>query len=161
MRKLIEVQEATELMNEALDWSLFTWLFQKSRVRETADCAKAALDHAERAVKARWSGEAKAAYQNLTGKRANPSRKRQTDSKPAKTVDAEVLVLIEQVVDADTVAERARIDAEDTFDEADRLSDVPMAREGCRIAIRSWSLREKAIRKAEIVAEQSPATRAS
>src|SRR6266568_2454988 len=29
MRKLAEVEEAKELMTEAMDWSVFTWLFQK------------------------------------------------------------------------------------------------------------------------------------
>jgi hypothetical protein len=34
MRKLAEVQEAKELMNEAVDWSGFTWMFEKPRVRK-------------------------------------------------------------------------------------------------------------------------------
>ena len=44
MRKLLEVQQAKELMNEAKDWSVFKWLFEKPRVRETADLANDALD---------------------------------------------------------------------------------------------------------------------
>jgi len=62
MHKLPEVEEAKDLMNEALDWSTFKWLFEKPRVRKTADLANAALDHLNRAVKARWSDEFKAIY---------------------------------------------------------------------------------------------------
>ena len=40
MRKLAEVQKAEELMHEAMGWSEFKWLFQKSTVRETADEAE-------------------------------------------------------------------------------------------------------------------------
>lgn len=44
-------------------------------------------------------------------------------------------------------AYRARMDAEDTFDQAERDLSVRLAREGCRKAIHSWELYEKAIRK--------------
>jgi hypothetical protein len=66
MRRLAEVQKAKDLMHEAMEWSALNWLFKKSTVRETADQAKAALDRLERAVKARWTDEAKAAYKSLT-----------------------------------------------------------------------------------------------
>jgi hypothetical protein len=41
------------------------------------------------------------------------------------------------------------MDAEHTFDEAERLLSTSLAREGCQKAIRSWDLHEKAIRRAE------------
>jgi hypothetical protein len=151
MRELVEVQEAKALMTEAMDWSVFTWLFEKSRVRETADQAVAALDVSERAVKARWSAEAKAAYKNLTAKAAKAARKGQADPKREQTLDRAILVLVEKVLEADDAAEHARLDAEDTFDEAEKWLSADMAREGCRKAIHSWSLREKAIRRAEAV----------
>jgi hypothetical protein len=151
MRKLTEVQEAKALMNEAIDWSVFTWLLEKSRVRETADQANDALDASERAVKARWSNEAKAAYKSLTAKAAKAARKSQTDPKREPTEDPMLLVLLKKVIDADDAAEKARLDAEDTFDEAEKRLSTGMAREGCRKAIRSWSLHEKAIRRAEAV----------
>lgn len=150
MRKLVEVQEAKALMSEAMDWSVFTWLLEKSRVRETADQANAALDASERAVKARWSNEAKAAYK-MMAKAAKAAGKGQADPKPEQTIDSAFLVLIEEVVHADDAAKHARMDAEDTFDEAEKQLSVSMAREGCRKAIHSWSLHEKAIRKAEAV----------
>ena len=48
----------------------------------------------------------------------------------------------------------ARLDAEDTFDEAERRLSAGMAREGARKAIESWELREKSIRKAEAVSRR-------
>jgi hypothetical protein len=48
--KLPEVEEAKALMAEAMDWSVFTWLLQKSSVREIADRANVALDKLNRAV---------------------------------------------------------------------------------------------------------------
>jgi len=41
------------------------------------------------------------------------------------------------------------MDAEATFDEAEKQLSTRLAREGCRKAIESWDLHEKAIRKAE------------
>lgn len=151
MRKIEEVQAAKALMTEAMDWSAFRWLFEKSRVREIADQANAALDASERAVKARWSGEVKAAYKNLTAKPAKSARKGQQDPKPQQTLGPAILALVEKVMDADGAAEQAHLDAENTFDEAERQLNTDLAREGCNKAIHSWSLHEKAIRCAEAV----------
>ena len=153
MRKLAEVQKAKNLMHEAMEWSTFKWLFKTSAVRETADQAKAALDRLERAVKARWTDEAKATYKSLTAKAGNAARERQKDQQQPQTVDPHILVLIAKVVDADSAAESAGLDAANTFDKAERQSSISLAREGCNKAIHAWALREKAIRKAEGVAE--------
>ena len=153
MRKLAEVQKAKDLMHEAMEWSAFKWLIEKSTVRETADQAKAALDRLERAVKARWTDEAKAAYKILTSKAGKAERERQIDQQQPHTVDPQILVLIAKVVNADSAAESAGMDAENTFDEADRQWCISLAREGCNKAIHAWALREKAIRKAEGVAD--------
>jgi len=50
---------------------------------------------------------------------------------------------------ADEEASRGRMDARSTFDEAERQLSTSMAREGCRKAMYSWDLHEKAIRTAE------------
>jgi hypothetical protein len=153
MPKLAEVQRAKDLMHEAMEWSAFNWLFKKPTVRETADQAKAALDRLERAVKARWPDEAKAAYKSLTAKAGKAARERQKDQQQPQTVDPQILVLVAKVVDADNAAESAGMDAANTFDEAERQWGISLAREGCNKAIHAWALREKAIRKAESVAD--------
>ena len=83
MQKLAEVQEAKELMNEAVDWSVFTWMFEKPRVRKTADRANDALDRLERTVKARWSDELKAALRELSGR----GGRHQKSQKPPQIAD--------------------------------------------------------------------------
>jgi hypothetical protein len=146
MRKLPEVQEAKELMNEAIDWGVFKWMFEKPRVRETADRANDALDRLERTVKARWSDQLKAALHELSERGA---RRQQKSQEPPQTADPEIRLLVEKIKDADDAARRARMDAERTFDEAERQLSTSLAREGCKKAIHSWELHERAIRKAE------------
>jgi hypothetical protein len=161
MRKLPEVQEAKDLMKEAMNWSTFKWLWEKSRVRQTADRANAVLDRMERTVKAHWTADDKAAYKLLTSK--TPGSRRQEDAgQQPETPDAR-LALLEEVHEAHAAAQRARKDAEATFDEAERQMSTSLAQQGCKKAIHSWQLHEKAIRLAESVAEklQSQAQAAS
>jgi hypothetical protein len=153
MQKLAEVQEAKELMNEAVDWSVFTWMFEKPRVRKTADRANDALDRLERTVKARWSDELKAALRELSGR----GGRHQKSQQPPQIADPEIRLLVEKVKDADDAARRVRMDAEETFDEAERQLSTSLAREGCQKAIHSWELHEKAIRRAEAAMESSNA----
>jgi len=148
VRKLPEVEEAKSLMMEAMEWSVFRWLFEKRRVRETADQANAALDDLNRAVKARWRSDVKAAYKELPAKAGGAGSRRQADPAP-QNIDPQVRTFAKKVKEADDAAHRARMDAEDTFDEAERQLNTDMAREGCQKAIRSWELHEKAIRAAE------------
>lgn len=135
MRKLVPVEEAKALMNEALDWSVWRWLMEKRRVRETADRATEALGECERKVKAAWSEEL---------------RKVATNGR-LRSLDSELKLALHELKQAEDAAEVARLDAEATFDEAERRLSASMAREGAEKAIASWELREKAIRKAESV----------
>jgi hypothetical protein len=146
MRKLTEVREARELMNEALDWSVFKWMFEKPRVRETADIANDALDRLERSVKAQWCDQLKAAYAELTPK---PARRNHKNHQAPQPVAPEIKLFVEKIKEADDAARRARMDAEETFDEAERVLSIGLAQEGCKRAIYAWELHEKAIRKAE------------
>jgi hypothetical protein len=146
MRKLAEVEEAKTLMNEAMDWSVFKWLFEKHRVREAADEANAILDKANQAVKARWSAELRSAYKELHKKNGGAKSQRSQSGTPGLS---DIEVFVAKVKDADVAAHRARMKAEDTFDEAERQLNTDLAREGCRQAITSWELHEKAIRLAE------------
>ena len=141
MKKLAEVEEAKDLMTEAMDWSVFTWLFRKSKVREVADLANEALDKLNRATKARWSDEIKVAYKALSAR---------TRSKGDGT-GAEIQAFVKKVKDADDAAREARKDAEDTFAEAERQMNTGLAKEGCRKTLHQWELDAKAIRSAETV----------
>jgi hypothetical protein len=148
VRKLPEVEEAKELMMEAERWSVFTWLFEKRRVREMADFANAALDKLNHSVKTHWNEELKAAYRELASKGHASRRYAGVD---IVSIAPEIRLFVEKVKEADEAARRARMTAEETFDEAEKRLDTDLAREGCRQAIRSWELHEKAIRRAESV----------
>ena len=147
MRNLQEVREARQLMKEAMEWSAIKWLWEKTRVRQTADRANAALEQQERAVKAKWDAESRAALKKVTNKK--PASPRAEEAEPG---DVQVELLIASVVEADRAARRARMDAEATFEEAEKQMSTSLAREGCKQAIHSWNLRQKAIRQAEGVA---------
>ena len=149
MQKLAAVEDAKALMTEAREWSVWRWLMEKGRVREAADRATDALAEQERKVKAQWPAALKTAYRARGRPGAGNGKARELDS---LTVEA-----VQKVRKADEVAEAARLDAEATFDEAERRLNAGMAREGTQKAIASWELREKAIRKAEALARaQSP-----
>ena len=144
MRKVPRVEEAKALMNQAVDWSVFQWLLKKRRVREAAEEAYAVLDKLNHEVKSRWKREIASAYQNLA--KAGRGSRGQND---ATDCDPEILLFAKKVKDADDAAHRARMTAENTFAAAARQWSTHLAREGCRQAIRSWELHEKAIRIAE------------
>lgn len=151
MRKLPEVQEAKALMNQAMEWSSFTWLFEKSRVRETADRANAALDRMNRSIKAEWSDEIKATHKRLSAKTPAAIRRLEKEPTHKECTDPDTVLLLEKVIEADHSAHHARMDAENTFARAQKLMSTDLAREGCKKAIHSWELHEKAIRKAEAI----------
>jgi hypothetical protein len=151
MRKLVEVEEAKSLMTEAMDWSVFRWLLEKGRVRETADKANAALDALDKRVKARWRDEIRSAYGKSHGHDARNVKRHEAAADPGEppVLTPETATFLEEVRHADQKAHRARMDAEKTFDEAERILSTSLAVEGCRKAIRSWDLHETAIRLAE------------
>lgn len=60
------------------------------------------------------------------------------------------------MLEVDISAKGARLDAEETFDQAEKQMSVSMARDGCKKAIHSWELRDKAIRKAEALPSPQP-----
>ena len=139
MQRLTAVEEAKTLMNEAKDWSVWHWLLEKRRVRTTADKATDALGALEKKVKAAWSEDLKKAYRDLSG-----------NGKAGK-IQSDLKLALERIREADDEAYNARMDAEATFDEAERRLSADMARAGAEKAIEAWELREKAIRRAEAV----------
>lgn len=143
MQKLTAVEEAKALMNEAKDWSVWHWLMEKGRVRATADKATDALSELEKNVKAGWSDDLKKAFRGLS---ANGK---------SRGINPELRLALERIKEADDAAYTARMDAEETFDEAERRLSASMAREGAEKAIAAWELREKAIRRAEALARKT------
>ena len=163
MQKLIPVEDAKALMTEATEWSVWRWLFEKRRVRVAADAAVDALNAQDKKVKAAWSDDLKKALrelelENSTNGNARARQKYEQAQEEAKDVPPEIKLAVRKVMAADDEAETARLDAEDTFDEAERRLSAGMAREGARKAIASWELREKSIRKAEALARKAQAS---
>jgi hypothetical protein len=139
MHKLAEVEAAKQLMSEAKDWSVWQWLTEKRRVRVAADAATAALDKAEKKVKAEWPDDLRKLY-------------RRTFAQVRADGMDPLHIAVCDVKKADDAAYDARMDAEATFDEAERRLSASIAREGTQKAIHAYSLHEQAIRKAEAVA---------
>jgi hypothetical protein len=130
--KLAEVEEARAVMTDAIDWSVVKWLREKKKVRKIADCANALLDRRLEDIRSRWHAELLAAYRDGGGAEAGA-----------------VGVSARKLRQADERARRARMDAEATFDEAEKQLSTALAREGCRKAIHSWDLYEKAVHLSE------------
>ncbi|MBZ5597142.1 MAG: hypothetical protein LAN83_02365 [Acidobacteriia bacterium] len=151
MRKLPAVEAARAVMTEAMDWSVWRWLLEKSKVREIADRATAALDRADRKAKAAWSDELKKAYSELANGGAGLKRNGGGRATPedCDSVRPEIRVTAKRIKQADDRAERVRLDAEDTFDEAEQQMSTSLAREGARKALLTYDLREKAIARSE------------
>jgi hypothetical protein len=141
MRKIPEVETAKALMAEAHDWSLWRWLFEKKRLRQTSDQANAALTTAEEEVKGGWNADLKKAYAEVA---AQDCKKKKTTG----SVDPELLSTLRHLREAFENAERIRLAAEETFSEAERRLNTDIAKEGTVQAVEAWILREKAIRKA-------------
>ena len=144
MEKLGEVEAAKAIMNEAMTWSVMKWLREKKHVRQTADRANAALDQLSLDVKRRWAEGIRAAYDALAAQGTNGKRKQ-------PPIDPEARLIAKKIKDADEEVYRSRMDAENTFDEAEKKLSTSLAREGCRKALHGWDLHEMAIRKAEAV----------
>jgi hypothetical protein len=149
MEKLSEVEAAKSLMTEAMTWSVMKWLREKKRVRKNADQANAALDKLDTTVKERWAEDVKAAYEGLPTKPNGAPAGRIGHIVEKQSTTPEATLIAKKVREADNDAYHARMDAEATFDEAERQLSTSLAREGCRKAIRSWELKELAIRKSE------------
>jgi len=87
-----------------------------------------------------WHSETKSTYAALVDN---------TRPHTLQSLNDEIRQALKKVKEADDEAALARADAEQTFDNAERQLSTRLAREGCRKAIESWNLHEKAIQKAE------------
>lgn len=154
MQKLPAVEQAKTFFDEAKDWSVWHWLLEKRKARTIADAANACLDELDRQVKASWSAQLALAYRELeleARSDGDPRAKRRYEKarQDAGNVSAEVKLAARRVKEADDAAAEAREDAERTFAEAERLLSAALSREGAHKALKSWELREKAIRRSE------------
>jgi len=154
MQKLIAVEEARKLLNIGKEWSIWRWLFEKKRVRTVADAGTAALDELEKKVKAGWSDALKKAYREVetqarAGRNSKANQAYERAKEDAKSIDPAIKHAARRVKEADDIAYDARMDAEATFDEAEKRLSGSMARAGAQKAIEAYDLREKAIRRAE------------
>ena len=157
MHKLEAVENARSLMLEAREWSVWTWLTEKRRVREAADQANEALDKLEEKIRKSWSDELKHAYREL--EEADPDHEQHRHSKKLDQpieISPEIRVLAKKIKQAHDVAYDAHMRAEETFAVAESRLSISMAKDGTVQAIESWDLKEKAIRKAEAAAQPHP-----
>jgi hypothetical protein len=154
MEKLLEVETARALMTEAMTWSVMKWLREKKRVRKTADLANAALDQLSEATRQAWPDRLKTTYESLAARATGPATAHRQQRSPLPVSNPEAMLIAKKLKESDDEAYRARMDAEETFDKAEKQLSTSLAREGCRKAIHSWDLHEKAIRKAEAVISQ-------
>lgn len=162
MRKLVPVEQAKSLMREAVDWSLWGWLTRKRELRTTADSAWEALEALEQEVKVAWSDDLKLAYREVelsiaVNGDAKVRRQLEKAKQEAREVAAEVKAAVRKLKEAEEEAHALHLQAEDTFDQADRRMSTAMACEGAQQAIEAWEAREKVIRKAESLGRKKTA----
>ena len=146
MDKLEAVENARNLMVEAREWPVWTWLTEKSRVREAANQANEALDKFEEKIKQSWSEELRRAYRELEDADTDHEHSKQLDQ--AIQIGPEIRALAKEIKMAHDAANDARMRAEETFALAESRLNISMAKDGTVQAIESWDLKEKAIRKA-------------
>lgn len=158
MRKLVQVEDAKELLEIAKEWGTWKWLTEKKKVRRTADIAWEAFDQLEKEVKSGWSDDLTKAYAELAAQAelaeggAPAKRKYEKARKDAAAVDAKIKAQAQKLKETDDEAWSVRMEAERMFEEAERRLSTSMAREASQVAIDAYNLREKAVRKAEAAA---------
>ena len=157
MHKLVPVEEARALMREGREWGVWRWLAEKRRVRAAADRATEAFDEAEKKVKASWSDGLNRAYTELAlaaavDGSAQSKRRYEKARREAEDVGDGIKAAARRVREADDAAYRARVEAEEMFDDAEARLSAGMAREAAQKALDAYDLRERAIRKAEAAA---------
>ena len=154
MDKLEAVENARNLMLEAREWPVWTWLTEKSRLRDAAKQADGAFDELEKKIKQSWSEELKRAYRELED--ADPDHEHSKELDQSIEISPEIRALAKEIKIAHDAANQARVRAEETFAVAESRLNISMALDGTAQAIESWDLKEKAIRKAEAAAHTHP-----
>jgi hypothetical protein len=149
MNTLPEVEAAKQLMSEAIRWSVMKWLREKKRVRHMADHANEALDRLSDEIRQRWPENLREAYKALPAyKPGENSNGRVRQSEISSKLQSDWL-LARKLKDADDQAYRARMAAEQIFDDAEKKLSTMLAKEGCVKAIQAWEMHEAAISMAK------------
>ncbi len=146
MEKLQQLEQAKALMKEATTWSVMKWLREKKRVRATADEANAAVDDLRQRIQQQWPQDVQAQYAAI--RQSAPTSAPRGKHLSMQANNADLLKRFQSVRKADQEAAAARMDAEKTFDDAEKQLSTRLAREGCQKAIYSWELHERAIQAA-------------
>jgi hypothetical protein len=101
-----------------------------------------------------WPDRIKTPYEALAAQATGPAAVHRQQRPPLPVSNQEAMLIAKKLKESDDEAYRARMDAEETFDKAEKQLSTSLAREGCRKAIHSWDLHERAIRKAQAVISQ-------
>jgi hypothetical protein len=152
MQKLDSVEEAKALLASAMDWSILRWLAEKRRVRGIADRGTAALDAEERRIKETWPEELTNAYAALCPPADDDpyaAAEHEFVMQQAAGISEAIRAVAARVKAADDIARRARMTAEQTFDDAERRMSAALARRGAELAIEAYDVRYKALEEAE------------
>lgn len=152
MKKLDRVEEAKTLLANAVDWSILRWLAEKRRVRGIADRGTEALDAEERRVKAAWPEDLTNAYASLCPPSDDDpyaAAEHEFVLQQAQQIPEAVRDAAARVKEADDIAYRARMAAEQMFDDAERRMSAALARRGAELAIEAYDVRYLAIAAAE------------
>jgi hypothetical protein len=152
MAKIDTVEHAKATLANAVDWSILRWLAEKRRVREIADDGTAALDAEERRIKATWPEDLTNAYAALCPPADGDdfaAAEHEFVLQQAEHLPQPLKDLARRVKEADDEAFRARMAAEQMFDDAERRMSASMARRGAELAIEAYDLRYKALAEAE------------
>jgi hypothetical protein len=147
VKKLPQVEAAKSLLIEAMKWSVMKWLREKKTVRKTADRANAALDQLSLQLRQGWPQKVRAAYEALVAQSAGNDPAKPRGHNGTYCVAKADALLAKKIKDADDEAYRARMNAEEAFDAAEKRLSTRLAREGCLKAIRAWELQEQAIQE--------------
>jgi hypothetical protein len=134
-----------------MDWSILRWLAEKRRVRGVADRGTAALDAEERRIKSTWPEDLSSAYAALCPPAdGDPyaAAEHEFMLQQAENIHPGVRAAAQRVKDADDIAYRARMAAEQMFDDAERRMSAALARRGAELAIEAYDVRYTALAEA-------------
>jgi hypothetical protein len=152
MKTIDSVEEAKAFMASAMEWSILHWLAEKRKARKIADGGTAALDDEERRIKSTWPEDLTNAYAALCPPSDDDpyaAAEHEFAKQQAENIPEKIRELALRVKRADDEATRARLTAEQTFDDAERRMSASLARRGAELAIEAYDIRYKALAEAE------------